>query len=129
MAKTNTSPKPQAKSNKLNDLIIDAIQDIKGKKIVKLDLQKIGEAPADTFIVCQGESTTQVRAISENISKRVLEEMNLKPLHVEGLTGSKWVLVDYFDTVIHVFYPETRDYYDIEDLWSDANTVVYADIN
>ena len=112
----------------LNDLIIDAIQDIKGKKIVKLDLRKINDAPADFFIICEGDSTTQIKAIGQNIDKRIKEEMGINAFHVEGLIGAKWVLVDYFTTVVHVFYPETRGFYDLEDLWSDAEVVEYADI-
>jgi ribosome-associated protein len=129
LARSSTLSKTKTSSQVLNDLIIDAIQDIKGKKIVKMDLKNIGDTPADTFIICHGESTTQVRAISQNISKRVEEELGMKPVHIEGLMGSKWILVDYFDTVIHVFHPETRDFYDLEDLWSDANTVEYEDLN
>lgn len=109
----------------LNDLIIDAIQDIKGQNIVKLDLRKIEDAPSDYFIVCEGESTTQVRAIADHISKRAKSELFLRPNHKEGLDSSKWILVDFFDTIIHVFHKETREYYEIEDLWSDAETTEY----
>ncbi len=112
----------------LQDRIIDAIQDIKGKNIVKINLQSLAEAPADWFIICEGESTTQVRAISDNISKRVKNEMRILPNHIEGVDGSKWILVDYFDTIVHVFYPETRNFYDIEDLWSDADSTAIADV-
>lgn len=113
----------------LNNLIVDAIQDIKGKNIVKIDLTKIDDTPTDFFIICEGESTTQVRAISENINKRVIESLGYKPAHVEGLLGCKWVLVDYFNTIVHVFYPETRAFYDIEDLWSDAPKEEFENIN
>jgi ribosome-associated protein len=112
----------------LNDLIIDAIQDIKGKKIVKLDLRHIDDAPTDFFIICQGDSTTQIKAIANNIDKRVKDELNTKASHIEGLVGAKWILVDFFTTVVHVFYHETRDFYDLEDLWSDAHTQYYEDI-
>ena len=105
----------------LNSIIIDAIQDIKGKNIVQIDLRKLGESPADYFIICEGDSTTQIRAISDNVYRRVAEELGIKPLHREGVDTSKWVLVDYFNTIVHVFYPETREFYDLEDLWSDAN--------
>ena len=104
----------------LNDVIIDSIQDIKGRHILKLDLRKIDEAPSDYFIICEGESTTQIKAISDNIYKRVSQELKVTPNHREGLRESKWILVDYFDTIVHIFYPETRKYYDLEDLWSDA---------
>lgn len=104
----------------LNSLIVDAIQDIKGKNIIKVDLRSLGEAPADFFIICEGDSTTQVKAISDNIFRRVSDELKVKPQHREGADTSRWVLVDYFNTIVHVFHPETREFYDLEDLWSDA---------
>lgn len=113
----------------LNSLIIDSIQDIKGKNIVKIDLRRLGEAPADFFIICEGDSTTQVRAISDNIFKRVAEELKVKPQHREGVDTSKWVLVDYFNTIVHIFYPETREFYDLEDLWSDADFTNYENLD
>ena len=114
--------------NNMNDVIIDAIQDIKGKNILKLDLRKLDDAPTDYFIVCEGDSSTQVKAISENISKKVKDLMGIRPSHVEGVVGSKWILVDYFDTIVHVFYPETREYYNIEDLWNDAESTEYQNL-
>ena len=112
----------------LNDLIIDAIQDIKGKNIVKLDLRDLDDSPADYFIICEGDSTTQIKAISENIVRRTKEDLKIRPSHVEGVQGSKWILVDYFDTIVHVFYPETRDFYEVEELWSDAKSTEYQNI-
>lgn len=112
----------------LNDLIIDAIQDIKGKNIVKLDLRALDDAPADYFIICEGDSSTQVKAISENVGKKVKEKLGVQPAHTEGMDGSKWVLVDYFDTVVHVFYPETRSFYEIEELWGDAGITYYDNL-
>jgi ribosome-associated protein len=115
--------------NILNNLIIDAIQDIKGKNIIKIDLRKLSDAPTNYFIICEGDSTTQVRAISENISKRTRSEMSVRPAHTEGAMSSKWVLVDYFDTVVHVFYRETREHYALEDLWSDGEITSYENLS
>lgn len=112
----------------LNHLIIDAIQDIKGKNIVKLDLRALDDAPTDFFIICEGDSSTQVKAISENIGKRLKEEAGLIPNHTEGMDGARWILVDYFDTVVHVFYPETRAFYEIEELWGDASRTEYQNV-
>ena len=112
----------------INDLIIDAIRDIIGKIITKIDLSKIEDAPAQNFIICEGESTTQVSAIASNILKRVKEEWGTMKDHLEGMKESKWILIDYFDTIIHVFYPETRAFYDIEGLWSDGHIVEYQDL-
>ena len=112
----------------MNELILDSIQDIKGKKIVKLDLRELDDTPTDFFFICEGESNTQVKAIAENIRKRVKEEMGLLPAHMEGLSTAQWVLVDYFNVVVHVFHPEKRAFYDLEGLWSDAEFTEYASL-
>ena len=114
--------------SELTDLIVDCIQDIKGKNIVKMDLRELDDAPTDFFIVCEGESTTQISGIAGNIEKRLKQEHGIYPSSVEGKLNSTWVLVDYFDIVVHVFYPETRKFYEIEDLWSDAKITEYQDI-
>lgn len=130
MSKENSTKVAKKQSfESLNDLIIDSIQDIKGVNIVKLNLKKLDGAPADYFIVCEGESTTQVRAIANNIVKRVKAEQELLPINFEGKEYSKWVLVDFFDTVVHVFYPETRKFYELEELWSDAEATQYENLS
>lgn len=128
MSTTKAALQVKTSFSTLNDLIIDCIQDIKGKNIVKLDLRELEERPTDFFIICEGESTTQVKAISNNLHRRVKEEFSILPNHYEGSEGSQWILVDYFDTIIHIFHPEKRVYYDIEDLWSDAKFTQYGDL-
>ena len=108
-----------------NDLILDSIQDIKGKRIVKLDLRGLDATPTDFFFICEGESNTQVKAIAANIRKRVKEEIGLLPTHLEGLQEGTWALVDYFNVIVHVFHPEKRAFYDLENLWSDAAFTEY----
>jgi ribosome-associated protein len=114
--------------NTLNDLIVDAMQDIKGKNIVKLDLTHLHDAPTNYFIVCEGESNVQVRAISDSIYRKIKENLQTTPSHIEGGTQSNWVVMDFFETVVHVFQRETRAYYDLESLWSDAKTTTYQDL-
>ncbi len=116
------------KEENLADLIVDAIRDIKGDHILKIDLRQIADAPADFFIICEAESTVKINAIANNIIRRVKEEMNLKPGHSEGGSGAKWILVDYFSTIVHIFYPETRAFYDLEGLWSDGIVSEFADL-
>ena len=128
---STTAKLNQPKSRKqelINDLIVDSIQDIKGKNIVKLDLRKLDDAPADFFIICEGESSTQVRAISERVHLRLKDEADILPNHIEGLRNSQWICLDYFDVVIHVFYQETRSYYELEDLWGDAEFTEYENL-
>ena len=112
-------------TEELNNLIVDSIQDIKGKHIVKLDLRKLEEAPCDYFIICEGDSNTQVKAIANNIRKRVKEEAGLLPQHTEGERNALWICVDYFDTVVHVFYREKRTFYQLEELWGDSSFTEY----
>ena len=128
MVSTKKALQPKAVPNGLQDLIIDCITDIKGKKIVLLNLKALDDAPADYFIVCEGDSTTQVRAIAGNIERRLRDEIKLRPGHVEGTQHAKWICIDYFDTVVHIFYPETRRFYDLEQLWSDAERIEYQDV-
>ncbi len=104
----------------LVDKIIDAIQDTKGEDILVLDLSKIENSVAETFIICSGNSNTQVSAIAGNIEKKVRNELHDRPWHVEGTENAMWVLLDYVSVVVHVFQRQIRDYYEIEELWGDA---------
>ncbi len=120
-------PKPSmAKSPKvtpihsLNDAIVHGIQEKKGTDIVILDLRELGETVTDYFIVCHATSTTQVKAIAGSIEEEVRKLMQSKPWHVEGIEHSQWVLMDYVNTVVHVFLKDLREYYRVEDLWNDA---------
>ena len=128
MKRSKIAEKIQQDTEELNPLIIDAIQDIKGKNIVSLDLRNLDEAPADFFIICEGDSTTQVSALAGNVIKRVKDELGVIPGNREGMINAKWVLVDYFNTVVHIFYPETRQFYDLEDLWNDAEITEYTNL-
>ncbi len=96
----------QPQLEQLNHAIVEGIRDKKGKKIVQLDLRKLGDAPADFFIICEGDSNTHVKAITDSIHKKVKEELETAPSHTEGSSNSKWILMDYFNTVVHVFHPE-----------------------
>jgi ribosome-associated protein len=100
--------------------ILEAIQDRKGQEIVKIDLRELTNSMCDYFIICQGESNTQVNAISENIEREAHLKLNTKPHHVEGRENAEWVLVDFFDVVVHVFQKDQRHFYKLEDLWSDG---------
>ena len=100
--------------------IVEAIQDTKGEDIQIFDLSGIENSVADTFVICSGNSNTQVSAIAGNIEKKVRNDIRERPWHVEGTENAMWVLVDYVSVVVHVFQKQIRDYYDIEELWGDA---------
>ena len=104
----------------LIEKIIEAIQDTKGEDIKLLDLTKIENSAAEYFIICSANSNTQVNAIAGNIEKKVRNELKNRPWHVEGTENAMWILVDYISVVVHIFQKHIREFYDLEDLWSDA---------
>jgi ribosome-associated protein len=104
----------------LIDKIVDAIQDVKGEDIMIFDLTGIENSVAETFIICSGNSNTQVSSIAGSVEKKVRNELQDRPWHVEGTENSMWVLMDYVSVVVHVFQKHIREYYDIEELWGDA---------
>ncbi|MBE0427474.1 MAG: ribosome silencing factor [Nitrospirae bacterium] len=102
-----------------------AALDKKARDLLILDLQGITTI-ADYFIICSGESTKQVKAITEHIEEK-FSLQDIKPLGIEGLRYSHWVLMDYGDVIIHIFEEETRAYYELEKLWIDAKRVHLGD--
>ncbi|MEQ3691563.1 MAG: ribosome silencing factor [Flavobacterium sp.] len=100
--------------------IIKGIEDVKGADIDILDLREIDNTVCDYFIICNGNSNTQVNAITNSIQKVVSKELKDKPWHVEGSENGEWVLMDYVNIVVHIFQKHIREYYNIESLWGDA---------
>ena len=109
------------------ELILEAIKEKKGHQIVSIDLTKVENAICDCFIICHGESTTQVGAISESVEKKLKDEALVKAHHVEGLQNSQWVLLDYYDILVHVFQEEYRSFYKLEELWADGKVTRVAE--
>ncbi len=110
-------------------VIIEAIQDKKGHKITTIDFSGIEGASAGGFVICQGRSTSQVAAIADSIREEVLKKCNRKPYNYDGYRNSQWIVIDYGDLMIHVFLPDVREYYNLEDLWSDGKTEQIQDID
>ncbi len=108
------------RNSKIIKTIIAAIQEKKGEHIISLDLRKIPEAVADFFIICEASNQPQVRAIADNIEDRVKEKCDEGPYHHEGYQKLHWVLIDYVNVVVHVMQSETRKFYRLEEMWSDA---------
>ena len=100
--------------------IIAGIEDVKGENITILDLRDIDNTVCDYFIICDGNSNTQVNAISGAIQKKVGKVLKDKPWHVEGENNAEWVLIDYVNVVVHVFQKQVREFYNLEGLWGDA---------
>ncbi len=108
------------RNSKIFKTIIQAIQEKKGENVISLDLRKIPEAVADFFIICEAGSTTQVKAIADSIEEEVRKNCDELPYKHEGRQSLQWVLIDYVNVVIHVMLPESRRFYKLEDMWSDA---------
>jgi ribosome-associated protein len=104
--------------------IIKGIEEVKGNDINILDLRDIDSAVCDYYVICNGNSNTQVNAIVNSIQKTVSKELKDKPWHVEGSDNAEWVLMDYVQIVVHVFQQQIREYYNIESLWGDAKITV-----
>lgn len=113
----------------LNDTIVRAIQEKKGRGITICDLRRTEGAIASYFIICQAGSPQQVLAIAEEINDRAREDAGEKAAHCVGLENAQWVAIDYTDTMVHIFLPEARAYYNLEDLWLDAPQEHIADID
>ncbi len=108
-------------------VIIDALQEKKGKEIVSLDLTKLDYAACESFIICHGESAPQVRALADAVEEKAEELFSVKVRHREGLENARWILLDYGISVVHIFLKEARDYYRLEDLWGDADITLFKD--
>lgn len=104
----------------LQSQIIEAILDRKGRKITVIDFKHLESAPARSFIVCEGSSTSQVAAIADNVREEVREKLGIKPYNYDGYRNAQWIVIDYGEVIVHVFVPEFRNYYNLEDLWCDA---------
>ena len=116
-----------SKNSKLLKVIIQAIQEKKGEKIVSLDLRKIHEAVADFFIICEASSHTQVKAIADFVEFAVKDNCDEMPYKQEGRHALQWVLMDYVNVVVHVMVPESRKFYKLEEMWSDGPSQEHVD--
>jgi len=100
--------------------IIKGIEDVKGNNITILDLREIENTVCDYFILCDGNSNTQVSAIAASVQKHVSKTLKEKPWHIEGESNAEWILMDYVNVAVHVFQKHIRDFYKLEELWGDG---------
>lgn len=110
----------ETETEHLIDAIVEGIQRKKGIDIVKIDLTKINHTECKYFIICHGNSNTQVDAIAHSVEDTVEELLNEKTWHKDGYRNSIWILLDYADIMVHVFQKDSRQFYDLENLWADA---------
>ena len=116
MAKKSDNPT----INNLVDVIVKGIQEKKGVNICVVDLTKVLNSYADYFVICSGTSDTNVQAIARSIEDLTFTLLKEKPSHIEGYREANWILLDYFDTMVHVFKQDEREHYNLENLWADA---------
>ncbi len=113
----------------LIDKIVKGIQEKKGHNIVVIDLQDIEDTICKAFVICTGNSPSQVQALADSIGETVRKEAGQKPIAVDGLRQSMWVAMDYVDVIVHIFLPNMRDFYDLEHLWADAKLTEIEDLD
>jgi ribosome-associated protein len=114
------------RNSKVFKTVLQAIENKKGSDIISIDLRKIGESVADFFIVCQAGSTTQVKAIGDEVEHLLATECGEKPYKTEGRQGLQWVIIDYVNIVVHIMHPDARAFYKLEEMWQDADVVVHT---
>lgn len=109
--------------------VVNAMDYLKGKEIVTLDLRETGTAVTDYFVICHANSKVQVEAIADKVVDEVREKTGAKPYHIEGKDNTEWILIDFVDVVVHIFLQAARNYYQIENLWADAERIVNEEKN
>ena len=112
--------KNKASASTLVRHAVKGIEEKKGNEIVCINLKKIPNNACDYFVVCEGNSRTQVQAIAGSVEEFVEKNTGSRPWHVEGLANGEWVLMDYVDVAVHIFQPEARSHYNLENMWADA---------
>ncbi|MGY4383370.1 ribosome-associated protein [Pedobacter sp. UYP24] len=112
-------------STYLSEIAVHGIQEKKGNDIVRLDLRELNSSVSDYFIICSANSSTQVKAIADGVEEEIYKNTQEDPWRKEGLESADWIILDYFDIVVHIFKTEKREFYGIEDLWGDAQTTSY----
>ncbi|HEX3008698.1 MAG TPA: ribosome silencing factor [Bacteroidales bacterium] len=120
--------KKRAESDKVIDCIVKGIQEKKGKEILSIDLSKLDNAVCRYFIICHGDSNTQVNAIAQSIEKVMQEDLHENVWHSQGYENAQWILLDYFDYMVHIFQKDTRDFYNLESLWADGQIQHFTEV-
>ena len=116
----NQDSSKEVSSDVLSGWIVDGMLEKKASDVILLDLRDVKHAIADYFVICSGNSDTQIDAISESIEKEIHKHVKQNPWKREGQQNKEWILLDYVDVVAHVFNKEKRKFYGLEELWGDA---------
>ena len=108
--------------------VISGIQEKKGKQIKVVDLNEIDDTICKYLVICEGGSPSQVSAIYDSVRETARKETGAKPTAVDGLRNCYWVAMDYIDVVVHIFVPDAREFYDLDNLWDDAKVTEIEDM-
>ncbi|MBN9351174.1 MAG: ribosome silencing factor [Chitinophagaceae bacterium] len=128
LEKRQKSTKRITRSSKLFKTILHAIQEKKGENVVSLDLKKIHEAVTDFFIICEATNPVQLKSIADFVEEEVQKKCGEKPFKSTGHQGEQWILIDYINIVVHIMMSNSRKFYKLEEMWSDAE-IKEHDIN
>ncbi len=109
--------------------IVEALKDKKGKSITLLDLRDLETAPAQYFVIASGNSTSQVSSLADNVREEIQKQTGVKPYNYDGYKNSQWIIIDYGEIMVHVFLPEFREFYNLEELWNDAKITQIPDLD
>ena len=110
-------------SKQLSEVVAQGMLEKKGVDVIILDLRKVKSAVTDFFVICSGNSDTQVDAITDSVEQEVHKRAGQDPWHKEGKENREWILLDYVDVVVHVFKKDRRQFFALEDLWGDAEVI------
>jgi ribosome-associated protein len=113
-------------SKQLSEVVAQGMLEKKGVDVIILDLRKVKSAVTDFFVICSGNSDTQVDAITDSVEEEVYKRLGQDPWHKEGKENREWILLDYVDVVVHVFKKDRRQFFALEDLWGDAEVIKVA---
>ena len=119
--------KKENDSQILVNTIIEALHKIKGKDICSINLTKLPDSVCEYFIICHGDSGTQVQSLSDSVLETVKQELGENVWHKEGVDNAQWILLDYSNVVVHIFETESRKFYNLEDLWADGEIIWHSD--
>ncbi|WP_395786155.1 ribosome silencing factor [Aquirufa sp.] len=120
MAKSTLKTPTKEASEELANWVVKGMQEKKAQEIVVMDLRGVHNAFTDFFVVCSGTSDTQIEAIADSVDKEVWESGKIHVHAVEGKANREWILMDYYDVIVHVFLKDKRDFFKLEELWGDA---------
>nr|WP_295930387.1 ribosome silencing factor [uncultured Dyadobacter sp.] len=114
-------------SKDLTELVVKGMTEKKGLDIAILDLRKVKNSITDFFVICSGNSDTQIDALANSVEEEVYKISKTEPWQKEGKANGEWILIDYVDVVAHIFNKERRKHYDLEELWGDAEVTYLED--